>query len=96
MITALKGNYNISKLLLHNGGDPNVYNPATTKTPLLHAVISGNLPLAELLLRFNANPDLPDETGWSPLRWAEYKKDVQMTQLIKNYGGKDLLPKWVI
>ena len=51
-------------LLLQNGADPNVHNKKGWTT-LMYASSHGNCKVAESLLRYNANPQLVDNDGFT-------------------------------
>jgi ankyrin repeat protein len=66
-------------------------------TPLLEACGQGHIKIVEILLKYSADINKPDETGWTPLMQAVYyaKKDIVLLLLAhsarwdpKNEEGK--------
>lgn len=64
-----KPDYEIAKLLLERGANPN-RRGKTNSTPLLYAVAVGNVELVTLLLEHGANPNTPGADGLTPLHKA--------------------------
>ena len=54
-------------------------------TPLMEAVNSGDVPMAELLLKSGADPNV---RGYWPLKVARHNKDAGMEDMLLHYGAK--------
>ncbi len=57
----------LAELLLENGAKANALIPDTWVSPLMIAALEKNLPMAQLLLRYGANPNLKTREGTSPV-----------------------------
>lgn len=51
-------------------------------TPLLHAALNNQDDVARLLLKHEADPNVPDERGWTPLAVAAQKGYAVITRLL--------------
>jgi ankyrin repeat protein len=65
-----------ARTLLQEGADPNVVD-SFGDTPVLIAVLSRNLPMVELLLQFEADVDIPNKRGITPLHYAFRTTDLR-------------------
>jgi len=87
-----KNKFEIVRILLEHGADPNVGSkiPGMT-TPLYVATYSDNLELARMLLAFGADPNLQSDIGIGisrrPLITAVSKGNIQMVRLLLDGGG---------
>lgn len=80
----------LAKILLENGADPNVqfnYEKSRKNTSLNHAVINNNFNMAELLLKYKANPNIKNRRGNTPLSIAVKKDNYNMVKLLLKYDA---------
>lgn len=54
------------------------------KTPLTLAIANNNPKMVKLLLRYGANPNLPNRIGWTPIHVAYYFNSLFLDQLKQN------------
>ena len=69
--------------MLAGGTDVNARNE-NGHTPIIHAIVAGQLHLLSLLLNAGANPALPDSTGLSAIDWAERKGRPDLAQSLRS------------
>lgn len=70
-MAAAYGNYVVVDYLLNNAPKLNIdKGDKYDRTPLLMACRNGNLKIAALLIKYNADIDLPDSSGNTPLHHA--------------------------
>ena len=86
MYSSIIGNSEALNILLSHGGNPNVIN--NELTPLIAAIIGGNIQSVEILLKNNADPNLKVHDDASPLVMATYKGYQEISDLITDAGGK--------
>lgn len=77
-------NINLIELLLKNGTDPNEPHDAP---PLVLACDIEDINIINLLLENEADINLPDVTGRSPLQFAVFKKNYEITKLLLEKGA---------
>lgn len=58
-------------------------------SPLHAAVFRDHLEIVKLLLERNANPNLPNSVGESPLYWARANDNERIQDLLRKYGATD-------
>jgi len=58
-------------------------------TALYMAARTGYLDIAELLLVHNANPNIVDSEGQSPMSIAKLHRLTAMVELLKKHGGRE-------
>jgi len=80
------GDQVITDMLLHYGADPNLQMTDQT-TPLLLAVMYGDLEKALLLIAYGADVNLGDYLGYTPLMIAAALDDTLMGQWLLYYGA---------
>jgi len=74
--------------LLKSGASPNVWD-ADMDTPIMTAARFGDLHLASLLIQYNADVGLMDDTSqWSAWDTAEFNGHKEMLTLLESHGGK--------
>ncbi|CAI8053946.1 Kinase D-interacting substrate of 220 kDa [Geodia barretti] len=81
------GNFEIARLLLDNGANPNLAN-SENWTPLMAAANNGHLGTADTLLGRKADPDKQDDSGWSALMAAVFKRYNGVALRILTAGAK--------
>ncbi|XP_046651126.1 serine/threonine-protein phosphatase 6 regulatory ankyrin repeat subunit B-like [Daphnia pulicaria] len=60
-------------------------------TALHYAIMQSNVPVARFLLSNGASPNVADENGYTPLRWAiVFAKDMEMVKLLLNHEGTNV------
>ena len=52
-----KDNYQIAKILLENGANPNIQSTVSGVAPLFDAALEGHLPMVKLLVSHGADPN---------------------------------------
>ena len=57
------------------------------KDPFIHAVQTGNKTLVDSLLRHNANVNLYDSDGWTPLMYAVRDKHIEIAINLLEHGA---------
>ena len=72
----------VVKLLLDNGFDPNARTTKSGNTPLHYAVASNNLGAARLLLQYQANKNIRNLEGLTPLEKARKDEKEDMVKLL--------------
>lgn len=88
------GNYNISKVLLENGADPNVCQQQGV-TPLHSAAHNGYTNIIQLLLDHGADVHAEMENGQTPLMMAEEASFLDTAELLKEYANASKLTPYV-
>ncbi len=82
--------YNIFKLLLDSGADPNVQNKQG-ETPLHLAIKYGCIKIAQILLKYGANPDIQNRDGNTPLHLAvKLENTAAVKILLKNRANPNI------
>ena len=66
-----------------------VYNEGKTRVrPLIsYAILNNNVTATEFLLKHNADPNLANEKGTTPLFWCAISDNVEIAQKLKEYGA---------
>lgn len=71
-------------MLIEAGADVNMWSGDGQTNPLLLALRCGHSDIAILLLEANANPDVSDNEGLTPLLWAtEHQDDLLLAGILK-------------
>ncbi len=79
--------FNLGKLLLESGADPNIRSSEGDKSPLIDAVDHNMTALVELLLKYKADPNVKTSSGNTPL-FESYDNPYLASLLLDN--GADL------
>ncbi|MGO4545742.1 M48 family metallopeptidase [Paenibacillus sp. 2TAB23] len=77
--------------IIDAGADLNLVEHTYEETALTIAIYNGSVDVVELLLERNANPDLQDSTGWTPLMTAATEGDIESTKLLLQAGADPLM-----
>ncbi|CAM4461516.1 Zn-dependent protease with chaperone function [Paenibacillus endophyticus] len=77
--------------IIDAGADLNLFEHTYEETALTIAIYNGSVDVVELLLEGNANPDLQDSTGWTPLMTAATEGDMESTKLLLQAGADPLI-----
>ena len=80
-------NYEISKLLLHYGANPDAKDFEDGITPLMNACYNKNKDIVELLLDYDADPDIHDHHGQTALFIAINENDIEIVKLLLEYDA---------
>lgn len=78
-----KGNIALASILLENGASVNLGGNGVT--PLIFAVQGKNVELTKLLMKFNADPNLKDPSGFTAL---DYAKNLDSKELLSALSEK--------
>ncbi|CAO3634069.1 unnamed protein product [Cunninghamella blakesleeana] len=73
------GKENIIQLLLDDGRIDVDGTDSKNASALMYAARDGNLPIVQMLLSYDASPDITDSHGWSAIQYAE--KNPEIVQL---------------
>ena len=85
----MTADYNIVKILLDNGANPNLINKTKTgSTPLMMASGYKSLKIAKLLLKKGADVNIPDNNGDPAIHWSAYYGNLTFTKLMLENGAK--------
>ena len=60
------------------------------RTPLLHAARAGHVAIVESLLERDADPDVIDKFGWSPLAYAETNGHPVIAEMLRKRGARSV------
>lgn len=78
----------LAELLLRSGMNPNLPNWQRI-TPLHHMAGQGNIPAAELFMKYGANPKLVDvEYCTTPLGWAAREGQIEFVKFLLSYDSQ--------
>ncbi|MFJ4962081.1 Ankyrin repeats (3 copies) [Streptomyces sp. ADI96-02] len=81
------------RLLLVAGADPDrPSGPESGDLPLCGAACGGHTEVVEALLSAGARPDLPEQFGFTALRWAVGLGHAPTVELLLEWGADPLLP----
>lgn len=78
----------IAAALLHAGANPNLVELTYEETALTIALFNDSIDVVKLLLENNADPNLQDSSGWTPLMTAASRGDAEGVQVLVE-GGAD-------
>lgn len=81
------GNIGIIREMIDSGISPDVVHREGATTTLWDAALTNKLEIANLLLEYNANPNVQSPGGWSPLICAANKGYLDMVQLLVQHGA---------
>jgi len=88
MVSTLSGNLELTKTLLDKSADPNLQGKIVGLSPIILAVHNNNdVPMAQLLLEKNANPNLKTYIGFTALMYAVLNGNTQMVDLLISKGA---------
>ncbi|RBA29295.1 ankyrin repeat domain-containing protein [Flavobacterium tibetense] len=82
MAAVVKGNYEITKILLENGANPNLKD-ANQSTALVYATLFKNKEIMLLLVKHNADATIKDARNFSALDYAKQFNDNELIQILK-------------
>ncbi len=84
---AMQSKHEIIELLLKHGANPNQIDTGDPQnkyllSPLLRAALLGDAALCKLLIQYGANPNITNESGWTPLMVAATYKKHEVCKLL--------------
>jgi ankyrin repeat protein len=79
------GMINIVKLLLDSGSYIDIQDDDNELTPIHYAINTNNIPITKLLINYNANPNLQDITGNTPLHYIIVEEMHEIFEYILTY-----------
>lgn len=91
MIAAYSGNAEAVEYLCQQGAKVNLQDPYNKCTALLYATYYNFVDVAEILLRYDADPTITDKYGHTPVYYAEEFLYGHMIQLFKGEYTRDSL-----
>ncbi len=93
IIAVYRNQADVTEWLLKKGVEVNAVSPEGSA--LVAAAYKGNLPLAELLLKWKANPDVSNTDGVTALMFAAMSNNTEMAGLLlKHNASKNLKSKF--
>ena len=84
---ASRGSIEGLRCWIASGKAVDTQDPATGRTPLMHACLQRHRHVAEYILEINGNVNLPDNSGTTPLMIAVQKADIELVSLLLSYGA---------
>jgi ankyrin repeat protein len=88
---ARTGQVENATVFIERGADLHARDEDICSTPLAWAAKFGKIEMVELLLKYGAKPNLPDDLpdlGWAtPLAWASRRGHEQIVELLKRHGA---------
>ena len=88
---ARKGDVDNATLFIDHGAELHARDEDICSTPLGWAAKFGKIEMVELLLKYGAKPNLPDDlpdlTWATPLAWATRRGHVEIVELLKQHGA---------
>ena len=94
-ITSILGNFEVAKLLLNLGADPNVQN-RLGEAPLHQAAEKNNAEFTKLLLSYKANANIQQNDGDTPLHLACNKGHYEIVKILLSEGANPDIPNSVL
>lgn len=85
ILACYRGNTEVAKFLIDHVKDLNY--KSKEGTALAGLSVKYNKELVESLLKKNADPNIPDETGCTPLFWAVKFGNKELVQLLLDYNA---------
>lgn len=85
ILACYRGNIPVAKFIINHVKDVNYL--SNEGTALAGICINYNRELAELLLQKNANPNIADSNGTTPLIWAVKKGNEELIKLLLQYNA---------
>lgn len=79
-LACYRGNNEVAKLIIENGGDIN--HKSSSGTPLMACIVKGNNDMISFLLLKNADVNLTDESGITALMYAAMFKNKNAVMLL--------------
>jgi len=91
-LAAFFGNTDVASLLLHAGSDPNAASKNAMRVTPLHSAVANRdgakaLALTQMLLASQANVNVAQEGGWTPLHQAAAHGQVQVLKDLLQHGA---------
>lgn len=87
-LAAFFGGYETAQFLIEQGADVNAISSNKLNNRPIHAATAGRkFALVELLLEHQADPNVKQDGGWTPLIQAVHNFDKDMIQLLLDHGA---------
>jgi len=74
-LSVVKNSFNITKLLLSSGANPNLPEASFNRTPLFISAFNKNEEITQLLIQFGADKNIRDKKGFTALEFVTLYKD---------------------
>ncbi len=84
-----KGNYDVARLFLKAGIDPDARNPKDGNTALIYASMNGNVKIVKLLLSYNADVNAKSNDGFTATAAAIFTGHPKVLKILQEYSNSN-------